>query len=84
MRNRAFTLMEIIVVIAIIALLLTIVVPSAGHARARARDVLCRNNLKEIRTAFATSAGKRTTDNRAARVQYYPMGYEWPLVTYTT
>ncbi len=44
---KAFTLIEILVVIAIIALLMTILVPVLRSARNQARAVVCQANLKQ-------------------------------------
>ncbi|MBN2447024.1 MAG: type II secretion system protein, partial [Phycisphaerae bacterium] len=46
--SAAFTLVEILVVLAIIGLLIAIVVPSIATARAKARLVCCASNLREI------------------------------------
>jgi len=50
--KRAFTLIELLIVIAIIALLLAILMPSLRRARNQAKGVTCRNNLKQIGLAF--------------------------------
>ncbi len=47
----SFTLVELLVVLAIIAILTTMVFPSLHKAREKARERICANNLKQIGTA---------------------------------
>lgn len=49
--RRAFTLVELLIVIGIIAILISILVPALGAARAAARTAVCLSNLKTIGAA---------------------------------
>jgi prepilin-type N-terminal cleavage/methylation domain-containing protein len=47
-RKKAFTLVELLVVVAIIALLASFMLPALRAARERARVVVCQNNLMQL------------------------------------
>jgi prepilin-type N-terminal cleavage/methylation domain-containing protein/prepilin-type processing-associated H-X9-DG protein len=57
--RRAFTLLELLVVVAIIALLIALLVPSMRTARAQAREVVCRSNHHQCFLALDMYASER-------------------------
>lgn len=68
-RQTGFTLVELLVVVAIIALLVALLIPAVNKARAAARRASCTNNLRQIGVGLSTY--------HAAKQAFPPGGVEW-------
>jgi prepilin-type N-terminal cleavage/methylation domain-containing protein/prepilin-type processing-associated H-X9-DG protein len=65
MSRKAFTLVELLVVIAVISLLLSIMLPCVGRVREECRSVICQNKLRQM----VMAANVYTCDNDG----FYPL-----------
>ena len=69
MRKKAFTLVELIVVISIMSLLMAILVPALARATQQGKAIACMSNLRQL--SFAAQSYTEASDG------YYPMAYIW-------
>lgn len=69
--KKRFTLIELIVVMAIIAILSAMLLPALSTARARARSISCVSNLKQMALIFQSYA----TDNNDSFPKAFGYGY---------
>lgn len=68
--SRGFTLVELLIVVAIIALLISLTVPEVSRLTERARSITCMNHLKNIGVGITSYVGEH--DNTYPFVELDP------------
>ena len=72
-KKNAFTLVEILVVVAIMGVLLGILLPALSRAREQARNMICQSHLK----GYGHVMGIYLSDNN----QCFPNSYNWLYIS---
>ena len=76
-RCKAFTLVELLVVIVILGLLLALLLPAGQRAWAVARFTICRNNLYHIYQTFGTAAADARLTSTGGKTLFFPKPDAW-------
>ena len=76
-RTRGFTLVELLVVIAVIAILMAMLMPALSRAREAAKRISCANNLKELTLAWMMYADDNDDKVAPARADQQDPGKGW-------
>jgi prepilin-type N-terminal cleavage/methylation domain-containing protein/prepilin-type processing-associated H-X9-DG protein len=76
-RARAFTLIELLIVLSIILLLVSLVLPTLGRARESARRVACQSNLRQLALAAIMYADANRGRLPSTAPLRYPHVADW-------
>ena len=79
-KKKAFTLIELIVVISIIVLLISILVPAIAMVKNKARVLICQTNMKQLVSAWQMYSDTNNND-LCISINYQPMWgehYDYP------
>lgn len=80
LQNKAFTIVELLVVVSIIALLIGILLPAIGKARENAQFTRSQANVKQVGTAYTTYAAE-WGDRQPTYIDDYMSRYGTSLTT---
>ena len=83
MRRRAFTLVELLVVIGIIAVLIGMLLPVLGRAQDAARTATCLSNLRQMTQAAAAYVAENRGSYPPAQWNVGTDKLEWDFIRYT-
>ena len=79
--RHAFTLVELLVVIGIIAVLISILLPTLGKVRRQANTLQCASNMRQVATAlimYINDNKGRFPPAGLPSIPSYPRGWWWP------
>jgi len=77
LHKKGFTLVELMIVIAIIAILATIIMPKMGTSRDKAKLAACKSNLRQIAVAMAMYGNDNSGNMCPIKDSWTTVAYLW-------